>query len=66
LKIIDWGIAKSVEFDLVEMVRLVPNLPPQAPKIVKLRHFCVNMTHKNANMASFRKHILQKTLKIEF
>jgi hypothetical protein len=65
LKILDWDIAKSIGFCLVEMVRFVPNSPPQAPKIVEL-HFYVILIHKNANVTSFRKTILRKALKIAF
>jgi hypothetical protein len=36
---------------------------PQAPKIVKSRHFYVIVIQKNANVTSFRKNISQKTLK---
>ena len=65
----DWGIAKSMGFGcwLNEIVRFVPSPPPQAPKIVKLRHFYVFVIQKTANVTSFRKkYILRKTLKIEF
>jgi hypothetical protein len=51
---------------LVEIVRLVSNSPPQARKIVQLRHFYVIVIQKTANMTSVRKNILRKTLKIEF
>jgi hypothetical protein len=43
-----------------------PNSRPQVPKIVKLRRFYVIVIQKNANVVSFRKTILRKTLKIEF
>jgi hypothetical protein len=65
LKIFDWGIAKSIEFGLVEMVRFVPNQPLKAPKIAKLRHFYVIGIQENANVTSFRKNVFV-TLKIEF
>jgi hypothetical protein len=66
VKYFDWNIAKSSVFGLVEIVRFVPNSPPQTYKIVKLRHFYVFVTQKNANVTSFCKIILRKTLKIEF
>jgi hypothetical protein len=61
--IVDYCIAKSVEFGLVEIVRLVPNSQTHTPKIVKLHHFHVIMIQKNVIVTSFRKNILRKALK---
>jgi hypothetical protein len=63
VKIFDLRVAKSIEFILVEMLRLAPNSPPQARKIVKLRHFYVIVIQKNAIVTQFRKNSFRKNSK---
>jgi hypothetical protein len=61
MKMLDWGIAKSIEFDLVEIVRFVPNLPPQAQKHEIMLFLCHCDTEKCECDVILQKHFAKNS-----